>query len=53
MINLRSIKPLDRDTIAQSVSKTHHLVSVEEGWPTVSDWSAGAGVWLGGCCCMG
>lgn len=34
VINLRSIKPLDRGTITQSVSKTHHLVSVEEGWPT-------------------
>jgi pyruvate dehydrogenase E1 component beta subunit len=33
VINLRSIKPLDRDTIAASVAKTHRLVSVEEGWP--------------------
>lgn len=33
VINLRSIKPLDRETIAQSVRKTHRLVSVEEGWP--------------------
>eukprot|EP00878_Enallax_costatus_P038429 GHUV01043659.1.p1 GENE.GHUV01043659.1~~GHUV01043659.1.p1 ORF type:complete len:115 (-),score=30.11 GHUV01043659.1:106-450(-) len=33
VINLRSIKPLDRSTIAESVRKTHHLVSVEEGWP--------------------
>lgn len=33
VINLRSIKPLDRDAIAASVAKTHHLVSVEEGWP--------------------
>jgi len=33
VINLRSIKPLDRATITESVSKTHHLVSVEEGWP--------------------
>jgi pyruvate dehydrogenase E1 component beta subunit len=35
VINLRSIKPLDRDAIKQSVSKTHKLVTVEEGWPTV------------------
>ncbi len=33
VINLRSIKPLDRDTIAASVRKTHRLLSVEEGWP--------------------
>lgn len=33
VINLRSIKPLDRATIAESVRKTHRLVSVEEGWP--------------------
>lgn len=33
VINLRSIKPLDRATIAASVRKTHRLVSVEEGWP--------------------
>ncbi|GBP62334.1 Pyruvate dehydrogenase E1 component subunit beta, mitochondrial, partial [Eumeta japonica] len=33
VINLRSIRPLDFDTIAQSVSKTHHLVTVEQGWP--------------------
>jgi pyruvate dehydrogenase E1 component beta subunit len=34
VINLRSLKPLDRDTIAASVRKTHRLVNVEEGWPT-------------------
>ncbi len=33
VINLRSIKPLDRDTIAESVRKTHRIVNVEEGWP--------------------
>lgn len=33
VINLRSIKPLDRATIAASVRKTHRLLSVEEGWP--------------------
>jgi len=30
---LRTLKPLDRDTIASSVRKTHRVVSVEEGWP--------------------
>jgi pyruvate dehydrogenase E1 component beta subunit len=33
VINLRSLKPLDRDAIATSVKKTHRLVTVEEGWP--------------------
>jgi len=33
VINLRSIRPLDRNAIIQSVKKTNHLVTVEEGWP--------------------
>ena len=33
MINLRTLKPLDRDTIVNSVRKTHRLVTAEEGWP--------------------
>ena len=33
VINLRSVRPLDREAIAASVRKTHRLVSVEEGWP--------------------
>lgn len=33
VINLRSIRPMDFETIAQSVAKTHHLVTVEQGWP--------------------
>jgi pyruvate dehydrogenase E1 component beta subunit len=33
VINLRTIRPLDDDTIANSVRKTNRLVSVEEGWP--------------------
>ena len=33
VINLRSLRPLDRGAIAASVAKTHRLVSVEEGWP--------------------
>ncbi|MCH1429924.1 MAG: pyruvate dehydrogenase complex E1 component subunit beta [Chlamydiales bacterium] len=31
LIDLRSIKPLDLGTIADSVRKTHHLLCVEEG----------------------
>jgi pyruvate dehydrogenase E1 component beta subunit len=33
VINLRSIRPLDRHTISASVKKTHRLVTVEGGWP--------------------
>lgn len=33
VINLRSIRPLDRDSIIKSVVKTNRLVTVEEGWP--------------------
>lgn len=33
VINLRSIRPLDTDTIAESVKKTNRLVTVEGGWP--------------------
>ncbi|HLI12782.1 MAG TPA: pyruvate dehydrogenase complex E1 component subunit beta [Alphaproteobacteria bacterium] len=33
VINLRTIRPLDRATIVESVKKTNRLVSVEEGWP--------------------
>jgi pyruvate dehydrogenase E1 component beta subunit len=33
VINLRTIKPLDRDTIVDSVRKTGRLVTVEDGFP--------------------
>jgi pyruvate dehydrogenase E1 component beta subunit len=33
VIDLRTIRPLDVATIAESVRKTNRLVSVEEGWP--------------------
>ncbi|XP_020581938.1 pyruvate dehydrogenase E1 component subunit beta-1, mitochondrial-like [Phalaenopsis equestris] len=33
IINLRSIRPLDRDAIISSVKKTNRLVTVEEGFP--------------------
>jgi len=33
VINLRSLRPLDVETIVASVKKTNRLVSVEEGWP--------------------
>ncbi len=33
VINLRSLRPLDTETIAASVRKTNRLVTLEEGWP--------------------
>ena len=33
VINLRTIRPLDRYTILESVKKTGRIVSCEEGWP--------------------
>lgn len=33
VINLLSLRPLDREAIIKSVTKTHHLVTVENGWP--------------------
>ena len=33
IVDLRTIRPLDIDTIIQSVTKTNRCVVVEEGWP--------------------
>lgn len=33
VLNLRTLRPLDRQSIIDSVKKTNHLVSVEFGWP--------------------
>eukprot|EP00956_Cyclotella_meneghiniana_P025969 scaffold55211_cov77-Cyclotella_meneghiniana.AAC.7 len=33
VINLRSIRPLDTETIINSVKKTGRIVSIETGWP--------------------
>jgi len=36
VIDLRTIRPLDREAILTSLAKTNRLVSVEEGWPQFS-----------------
>lgn len=36
LIDLRSLRPLDIDTVLQSVKKTNRLVIVEGGWPFAS-----------------
>jgi len=33
VINLRTIRPLDRPCVIESIKKTNRIVSVEEGWP--------------------
>jgi pyruvate dehydrogenase E1 component beta subunit len=33
VIDLRTIRPLDKETIIASVKKTNRIVAVEEGWP--------------------
>jgi pyruvate dehydrogenase E1 component beta subunit len=36
LIDLRSVRPIDYDTLIQSVKKTNRLVIVEEAWPLAS-----------------
>jgi pyruvate dehydrogenase E1 component beta subunit len=36
VIDLRTLRPLDRQTILESLAKTNRLVVAEEGWPTCS-----------------
>ena len=36
VVDLRSIRPMDTDTIVKSVMKTNRCVTVEEGWPVCS-----------------
>ena len=33
VLNLRTLRPLDRNSIINSVKKTSRCVAVEEGWP--------------------
>lgn len=33
VVNLRTIRPMDIETVEASVAKTNHLVTVEGGWP--------------------
>jgi pyruvate dehydrogenase E1 component beta subunit len=44
VIDLRTIRPLDTDTIVASVRRTHRLVTIEEGWAF-----AGIGAEIGAC----
>ena len=36
VIDLRTLRPLDKDTVLKSLGRTNRMVVVEEGWPTCS-----------------
>src|SRR5207342_979861 len=36
VIDLRTLRPLDMDTVLASLAKTHRMVIVDEGWKTGS-----------------
>ena len=36
VVDLRTLRPLDRATVLKSLAKTNRVVVVEEGWPTCS-----------------
>jgi len=36
VIDLRTLRPLDKETVLKSLAKTNRLVIAEEGWPTCS-----------------
>ena len=36
VIDLRTLRPLDTDTVLKSLARTNRMVVVEEGWPTCS-----------------
>ena len=36
LIDLRSLRPLDTETVIESVKKTNRVVTVEQGWPICS-----------------
>ncbi len=49
VINLRTLRPLDTETIINSVKKTNRLVSVEEGWPVAGMGSEMAAIMMDSC----
>jgi len=49
VIDLRSLRPLDTETVARSVKKTNRIVSVEEGWPVAGIGSEIAAVMMEQC----
>lgn len=43
VINLRTLRPLDFDTVRASVMKTHRIVTVENGWPFAGEYDGKRG----------
>ena len=41
MVDLRTLRPLDVETVLESVAKTNRLLAVEEG-PRTGGWATGA-----------
>jgi pyruvate dehydrogenase E1 component beta subunit len=46
VINLRTLRPMDTETIVASVKKTNRIVNVEEGWPVAGIGSEIAAVMM-------
>lgn len=46
VVNLRSIRPLDVETICKSLQKTNHLITVEGGWPQHGMLKSKNGLWF-------
>ena len=46
VIDLRTLRPLDTETIVNSVKKTNRIVSVEEGWPVAGMGSEMAAIMM-------
>lgn len=46
VIDLRTIRPMDTETVLNSVRRTNRIVSVEEGWPTAGIGSELAAVMM-------
>lgn len=40
VVDLRSLRPLDTETVLESVGRTHRIVAVEEG-PLIGGWASG------------
>ena len=48
VIDLRTLRPLDTETVIESVKRTNRIVSVEEGWPVCGVGSELAAVMMEG-----
>jgi pyruvate dehydrogenase E1 component beta subunit len=49
IVDLRSLRPFDVETVVNSVKKTNRIVAVEEGWPFAGIGSEIAAIMMEGC----